>query len=656
MVRAYRYSAVLVCLLSVMIFSAQVGAGLSYIQTANGNKSSKTRNLVQWTHSRLVFDQDIERIAVGQGNFMEAEILGSREVLMLAKEIGRTSVIVWYPDETTETFLFSVVEDLSILRRALTEIHPGVHLQMAPDRAALILRGTVPTVDYKVAAEAAARSYLGVGDGSTAPLIQAAVDGKGDFRVTTAGADSSGGRNSAAIINLIQVEQMPMTTKEKIELAICDIGGEKVEVTRIVRGDVPDDTLDTLLLKGEVENQVALVRVLNVAARLFLGEGSNINGSDVVEAVADEAGALIDERENNNNSNNSGISGISGGGGNYENEIKANIGRSKLLSVADGRILSMIEVSDLPLVRVSVQMYEVNRARLKDWRPDLSLVTGDYPLGGTPSPSIQSSGTEVENALQILGGVFTNHFQVGSSDLAFDLLFSLMEHEGISRTLSRPTLTVLAGEVANFQVGGEVPVPTSFAPAIGGVVVPGDGSGGTTTGGVFSGTEFKSFGVELRIRPMVGEDDRITLDVSPTVSLPDAELTTEIATTTGSDLNTTAFNTRSLQTTTRMRDGQPLVIGGLVSRQLTNNETYTPRLHNVPVLGWFTQSWNRNDKDKELIIIVTPTLVREPMENIAQWKFPTSYELLTSALGRPDMSMIPPELDPRAPELEEEEL
>ncbi|QVM86699.1 hypothetical protein I0D68_13090 [Pseudomonas lalucatii] len=70
----------------------------------------------------------------------------------------------------------------------------------------------------------------------------------------------------------------------------------------------------------------------------------------------------------------------------------------------------------------------------------------------------------MENALQIIGGSLTNNLQIGSSRLAFDLLFSLMEQEGISRTLSRPTLMVLAGESAVFSVGGEVPVPTAFAP------------------------------------------------------------------------------------------------------------------------------------------------------------------------------------------------
>jgi len=426
-------------------------------------------------------------------------------------------------------------------------------------------------------------------------------------------------------------------------VAINSLGGADVTVDRILRGDVEDDATDTLLLKGQVQNQVALVRVLNVAARLFLGQDGAIGSLDAVEAIADESGALISERGNDadNSSGNNQLGSLVGGNSNnrMDNEIKANIGRAKLLSVANGRILSMIEVRDLPQVRVSVQIHEVNRTRMKNWRPDLTMVSDGFKsesmTPGGSGMSIQPDGTQrigpsggsqqVENALQILGGSLTNHLQIGGAEMAFDLLFSLMESEGISRTLSRPTLTVLAGESALFQVGGEVPVPSSFA-------APGTDANGA---GVFSGTEFRSFGVQLAIRPMVGEDDRITLDVRPSVSMPDTLLTQEIAGSTGTNLNTTAFNTRSLETTTRLRDGQPLVIGGLVSRGIGERKDYTPGIHKVPGVGWLAKSSDRSDSDRELIIIVTPTIVREPLQNIALWQFPSAHELLRASVTIP---------------------
>ena len=65
----------------------------------------------------------------------------------------------------------------------------------------------------------------------------------------------------------------------------------------------------------------------------------------------------------------------------------------------------------------------------------------------------------------MIGGSLSNQFQLGNSNIAFDVLFSMLEKEGISRTLSKPSLTVLAGEEAVFNIGGEVPVPSAFAPS-----------------------------------------------------------------------------------------------------------------------------------------------------------------------------------------------
>jgi len=623
-------------------FNANASDGLVYVETADGTRSTGTRQLVQWTHARMVFNKDLARVAIGQSDTMEVEILGGKEVLILAKEVGRTSLIVWYPDETTETFLFSVIQDLSVLKRALLDVHPGVRLELAPDRNALILRGTVPSMTQRAAAEAVARDYLNAGNGGTSTVISQNDSGVADVRISS-NSTQFNAQESSAIINLIQVEQMPATTKEKIQEAINSLGGADVTVDRIMRGDVENDATDTLLLKGQVQNQVALVRVLNVASRLFLGEDDAVKSHDAAEAIADESGALISERGKNQSNNGGGgsqMSNLIGGNGNsqIDNEIKANIGRAKLLSVGNGRILSMIEVRDLPQVRVAVQLYEVNRSRMKSWRPDMTLVSDGFRSDSmTPdgtgmivqpdgSMRVGSAGSQqVENALQILGGALTNQFQVGGANMAFDLLFSLMESEGISRTLSRPTLTVLAGESALFQVGGEVPVPSAFAP-------PGtDGAGS----GVFSGTEFRAFGVQLAVRPMVGEDDRITLDVRPTVSMPDTQLTQQIAGSTGNSLNTTAFNTRSLETTTRLRDGQPLVIGGLVSRGIGEQLSYTPGVHKVPGIGWLAKSSEKADTDRELIIIVTPTIVREPLQNIALWQFPDAHELLKKSVTIP---------------------
>ncbi|MEI8619040.1 hypothetical protein P4S63_24040 [Pseudoalteromonas sp. B193] len=77
-------------------------------------------------------------------------------------------------------------------------------------------------------------------------------------------------------------------------------------------------------------------------------------------------------------------------------------------------------------------------------------------------------------------------------------------------------------------------------------------------GQVFSGTEFKSFGVELNVRAMVDDKDRITLDLNPVISATRYHVNRRNCTKHRSSLNSSAFNTRSMQTSTRLKDGQPL--------------------------------------------------------------------------------------------------
>lgn len=548
---------------------------------------------------------------------------------MLAKEVGRTTVMVWYADDTNESFLFSVSPDLSVLSSALREIHRSISIYPAPDRPVLVLRGKVPTVDYSHAAHQAAMNYLLAGQRGAQPT--AGITG-------VAGLPAANMAASSPVINLIKVTQKPKPIADKLKEAIASLGGEDVSIRRLQYGEMPNDLFDTFLLEGGVRDQVALTRILNVAARVV--GGSPLAGGEAgIDVLADESGALMGGGNTVSSFGNSigSSSGLSGGSGSLENNIRNNIARSKVLSIAGGRLISMIEVRDVPQVRVAIQMHEVNRSRMKAWRPDLSIMTNGYnasgPLALSETGAAGASG--LENALQILDGTLINNLQIGGSDIAFDLLFSLMENEGISRTLSRPTLTVLAGESSVFQVGGEIPVPSAFAPT----GVGQDDTLGANTNGVFSGTDFKSFGVQLNVRALVDENDRITLDVLPTISTPDTLLTQQIADSTGSDLNSTAFNVRSLRTTTRLRDGQPLILGGLVSRDMSRQEDRVPGASDVPILGWMTRSFNRSDVDKELVIIVTPTLIREPINEVAQWSFPDgATRLANMPVARPPAS------------------
>lgn len=126
---------------------------------------------------------------------------------------------------------------------------------------------------------------------------------------------------------------------------------------------------------------------------------------------------------------------------------------------------------------------------------------------------------------------------------------------------------------------------------------------------------------------MVDESDNITLDLNPTVSMPDTTLTQEISASTGASLNSTAFNTRSISTSARLKDGQPLVLGGLVYQTQSEQNDFTPGAREIPVLGKLAEATSENEQTREIIIVVTPNLIRTTDERVHLWAFPSTTDM-----------------------------
>src|SRR5262245_36924498 len=127
--------------------------------------------IIKAQHRRLTFVQDIQRIAVGDSEILAAELITSREVLVLGRETGRTTLIVWFVNGTSREYLFAVQRDLSVLERALKLVHPSIDVDTAPDRDAILLTGNVPDIATKQKAENVARSYLEGGRGPAQPVL-----------------------------------------------------------------------------------------------------------------------------------------------------------------------------------------------------------------------------------------------------------------------------------------------------------------------------------------------------------------------------------------------------------------------------------------------------------------------------------------------------
>ena len=615
--------------------------------------------LIKSQYRRLTFTQDIKRIAVGDTEILSAEVISSRELLLLGRDTGRTTLIVWFANGSSSEYRFSVERDLSLLERALQSVSPSIRVESAPDRDALVLTGTVPDINASMTAEAIARNYLDAGNarqGGAQPLVASPSAPEPGAAPPAAGAAPAPASapaslqlqgsvpSSGTVINLLQLDTLPQLPEQKIQDAIHAIGGQDVTIRRVLRGNVRDDARDTLVLEGHVPNQIALVRVLTVAARLFAGQAIT---ADDIRVLADEGGALSNQAQTQTVQTQLGggaTSSLFGGarGARLTNEVRTNLGRAKAVEAANGQILSFIEVTDLPQVRVDIRLWEVNRTKLRTLNPNAALLLSDFrqpslnpaqsatTVQGDQAARVGTAGAAIQDVLSFLNGGLLNELQYSGGHIAIDAALSLLEREGIAQTLSSPSLTVLSGELAQVQVGGEVPVPTAFAPAFGTVATT--AGAGAATPGVFSSVEFVPFGVQLQIRPLVGDDGTITLDVQPLVVTPDSVLTDSIRQSTGTAVPTTAFQTRALRTSSRLQDGQALLIGGLMSNNTSTNTASTPGLRNTPILGRLFQSFNRNDQDTELIVVVNPAVVRTPIPSAATWAFPGRDELIRSAM------------------------
>lgn len=252
-------------------------------------------------------------------------------------------------------------------------------------------------------------------------------------------------------------------------------------------------------------------------------------------------------------------------------------------------------------VNLNVRIAEVNRSLVKSIGLNLlaqNRGTGSslFAIGhGNPGtlPTATSPGTY---NLAATGSTLA----VAGKLLGLDLLstLNLAQNDGLVTTLAEPNLTALSGETASFLAGGEFPIPLS-------------GGNGSVS------VEYKPYGVSLAFTPTVLGDGRISMRVRPEVS----ELSNQGAVKIGG-FEVPGITTRRAETTVELGSGQSFMIAGLLRNNNTNSVEKAPFLGDLPILGNLFKSTNFRRDETELVIIITPYLVR-----------PTSGHLSTPADG-----------------------
>lgn len=294
-----------------------------------------------------------------------------------------------------------------------------------------------------------------------------------------------------------------------------------------------------------------------------------------------------------------------------EGKGKTETGRS------GGKIINLLKVGGPQQVLLEVKFAEVNRNSTRELEAGIGL----GKLGSDFSGGVSSSGSvitpvEVTNFPGVAAGGsrgvyvddvpgrtiptlanapgslllnLTNGANVFVNIDNFTLMLRFLEQERLGRILAEPKLVTLSGQEASFLVGGEFPYTTVNA----------NGQ---------ADTEFKDFGIGLRFTPVVGSDGLITLKVAPSVSSISEYIPS------GAGGTQAAFNTRKLESMVQLRDGQTLALAGLLEDNLSEVVNKVPLLGDIPILGTLFRSTNYQHKKTDLLIAVTPHLVKPVQE------------------------------------------
>ena len=246
------------------------------------------------------------------------------------------------------------------------------------------------------------------------------------------------------------------------------------------------------------------------------------------------------------------------------------------------QVVNRIKTATPLQVMLKVRFSEINR--------DIGKSVGFNIIANDTTGGFQfglAQGNTSSDVTKLVKSATGSSFAFAGPLAGLNILSSLdlAETDGYATTLAQPTLTALSGETASFLAGGEIPIPV---PQFQGVTT----------------IEYKQYGVSLSFTPTVLADGRISLRVRPEVS----QLTSSTVAINGYQIP--GLTTRRAETTVELGSGQSFVIGGLLSNNSTNSVDKAPFLGDLPIIGALFRSNGFKKSQSELVIVVTPYLVK----------------------------------------------
>jgi len=278
------------------------------------------------------------------------------------------------------------------------------------------------------------------------------------------------------------------------------------------------------------------------------------------------------------------------------------------------KIVNLMQVTGIHQVMLEVTIAEISRSVVKSFGINFNWVNsqGEFFIGvigalaSWRDSDLNSAGGDDTGGQFRLGGPVGANTASANAAFRFNAPYGqvtgvvdFLKGNGLIKILAEPNLIALSGQTASFLAGGEFPIPQV------------DRFGNT-------GVIYRPFGIELAFTPVVLNQDRISIKVMPAVSDLDYSISTNI-----SGANVPGLSTRKASTIVELGDGQSFAIAGLLKENAREAVQKYPILGDLPILGALFSSKTFQTQETELMIIVTPHLVK-PLD-VAQQSLPTDY-------------------------------
>lgn len=263
--------------------------------------------------------------------------------------------------------------------------------------------------------------------------------------------------------------------------------------------------------------------------------------------------------------------------GTVENQYELNnaLGMAKVYAGEDN-IVNLIQMKNPTMVNLSALVIDISGKDASDL---------GFKYGGAKEISLDGGVPKITfgTAGDFYGGMdwqdYTHHpFQ------NVDFMIQALASQNKIKVLSRPNITTMSGEEAEILIGGELPIPTSKDGEI--------------------SVEWKPYGIKLKIKPQVDQESKITSKVEAEVSGIDASVS--IPTSAG---KIPGLISRKASTMLSVPDGQTMAIGGLMNSDESKVITKVPILGDIPIIGEFFKHTSTSKDKRELMILITPTIV-----------------------------------------------